>query len=383
MLKNISTDKCSHLTKLYKNFPSLVSQNQSCTRLSWLKQVGNLCLMVKVVCPNFPSCAGSRIYGDENTLFLLEKANADLVGAVEGSDTVADMLSKVELMLTEIERNNPKLGVSGVSEGSLSLSSLILTDLETVGWDKVTSLAPDLSSVTLSCLDEETQVIHNLSVMFPPDYPNSPLTVSHQLPECWDCPSTGSVLQVYTCWAVAVASYSLSWSALREMDRLCWVLDPPTPTTQHLYRRIVLAPSVSLHLVVDPSHPLALPSLRFLGQEQRISPLRQSLADNMDLWEEEDPLLTNLERVLGVEFPSRTESAKEDWSVECGICYSYKLGEELPTKTCDDSRCCQPFHQSCLYEWLVNLPGMRTSLSMVQGECPYCSKPMQCPRPAE
>merc|ERR1712013_607403 len=91
----------------------------------------------------------------------------------------------------------------------------------------------------------------------------------------------------------------------------------------------------------------------------------------------------NLERVLGVEFPSRTDSAKEDWSVECGICYSYRLGDQLPTKTCDDSRCCQPFHLTCLYEWLVNLPGARTTLSLVHGECPYCSKPMQCPRPSE
>ena len=47
----------------------------------------------------------------------------------------------------------------------------------------------------------------------------------------------------------------------------------------------------------------------------------------MDLCEEEDPLMTNLERVLGVEFPSRTDSAKEDWSVEFGICYSYRLGD--------------------------------------------------------
>ena len=376
--------KSSQLSQLYTLFPSLVCQNQSCTKLAWLRQVGRVSLLVRVACPNFPSSEGSKIYGDESTIFLLDKSEAKIFEAVEGSDTVVSMLTKVDMILTEIEKNNPKLGVSGTSDVTSSLSVQILSELETAGWDNVTNISPDLSSATLSCVDIDTQVTHTMTIHFPASYPTtSPLQVTHNLPDCWEPPTTTSLLQMYSCWEKAVSMYSLSWSALRELDRLCWVLDPDMPGPQHLYRRMVLGPSVSLHIVVDPSAPLALPSVRFLGADQRISPLRQSLAENVDLWDEEDPLLTNLERVLGVEFPSRTDSAKEDWSVECGICYSYRLGDQLPTKTCDDSRCCQPFHLTCLYEWLVNLPGARTTLSLVHGECPYCSKPMQCPRPSE
>ena len=40
----------------------------------------------------------------------------------------------------------------------------------------------------------------------------------------------------------------------------------------------------------------------------------------------------------------------QDYSVECGICYTYRLGNEIPDEACDDPRCGQPFHHSCLYE---------------------------------
>ena len=71
--------------------------------------------------------------------------------------------------------------------------------------------------------------------------------------------------------------------------------------------------------------------MKFLGSDQKIIPIREQLAENTELWDEEEPLLTNLERVLGLELPSKAEvdaaSQAGDWSVECGICYSFKLGE--------------------------------------------------------
>ena len=62
--------------------------------------------------------------------------------------------------------------------------------------------------------------------------------------------------------------------------------------------------------------------------------MKEALNRNLDLWEEDLPLLNNLETVLDVELPSRTTSSREDWSVECGICYSFTLGQELPTIAC-------------------------------------------------
>ena len=40
----------------------------------------------------------------------------------------------------------------------------------------------------------------------------------------------------------------------------------------------------------------------------------------------------------------------QDLSVECGICYAYRLAGCVPELTCDDPRCRQTFHRDCLYE---------------------------------
>ena len=39
----------------------------------------------------------------------------------------------------------------------------------------------------------------------------------------------------------------------------------------------------------------------------------------------------------------------EEWRVECGVCYTYRLGEELPATACEDSR----YHVSRI-TWIVS-----------------------------
>ncbi|XP_035770804.1 E3 ubiquitin-protein ligase FANCL-like [Neolamprologus brichardi] len=66
----------------------------------------------------------------------------------------------------------------------------------------------------------------------------------------------------------------------------------------------------------------------------------------------------------------------QSFNLECGICYSYRLEAAIPDQVCNDPRCGQPFHQTCLYEWLRALHSSRQSFNIVFGECPYCSKPI-------
>lgn len=40
----------------------------------------------------------------------------------------------------------------------------------------------------------------------------------------------------------------------------------------------------------------------------------------------------------------------QSFSIECGICYSYRLEDSIPDQVCNDPRCGQPFHHVCLYE---------------------------------
>ena len=88
----------------------------------------------------------------------------------------------------------------------------------------------------------------------------------------------------------------------------------------------------------------------------------------------------NLERVLQLKFPSPADTEREEFRMECGICYAHRLtrpGEAetcLPECCCDNARCGRAFHQPCLFEWLQSLPDSRRSFDTIFGSCPYCGE---------
>ena len=49
-----------------------------------------------------------------------------------------------------------------------------------------------------------------------------------------------------------------------------------------------------------------MPDIKFLGAEQRVAPLRKALVENLESWAEDEPLLTNLERLLDLTLPARS-----------------------------------------------------------------------------
>ena len=65
-------------------------------------------------------------------------------------------------------------------------------------------------------------------------------------------------------------------------------------------------------------------------------------------------------------------------SVECGICYVYKLGDSVPTEVCDNEKCGQPFHAECLYEHLSTSHGATKSHNTIFGKCPFCETDIIC-----
>ncbi|XP_035233205.1 E3 ubiquitin-protein ligase FANCL-like [Stegodyphus dumicola] len=112
-----------------------------------------------------------------------------------------------------------------------------------------------------------------------------------------------------------------------------------------------------------------------------VEPVREKFNKNIRLWSEYESVLHNLQQVLEIEFPSPSSSVKEEFCLECGICYSYQLGDAIPDMTCDDPNCNQPFHHACLYEYIRMLPDVRSSFNKLFGECPYCSTPLWCTIP--
>jgi len=109
-------------------------------------------------------------------------------------------------------------------------------------------------------------------------------------------------------------------------------------------------------------------------------------------------LHANLEMLLEMPLPEKEQAREELAVIECGICYSRNLEGQLPSKTCDNPKCNQPFHAVCLievttafsvravlaacltqfffflFQWLRTLPNTRQSFNTLFGTCPYCSE---------
>ncbi|KAK2567486.1 E3 ubiquitin-protein ligase FANCL [Acropora cervicornis] len=166
------------------------------------------------------------------------------------------------------------------------------------------------------------------------------------------------------------------WDMLDEIDHKTWILEPDQPRRSCTNRRIALGNNASIQIDLNPANPRLLPECRFLGPDNVVVPLREHLNAGVQSWDPQLSVFVNLECLLGQKFPSPSTTKKEDFSMECGICYAYCLNDLIPDKVCEDSRCGQSFHSLCLYEWLRDLPSTRQSFNMVFGDCPYCSKPI-------
>jgi len=184
----------------------------------------------------------------------------------------------------------------------------------------------------------------------------------------------GAVSSIYNRFVQLVASFQSLWAVTDEVDRRCWILEPENVTHGCVYRRIALGKNASIYVQFDVARPTDFPECRLMGADNVIEPLKQKLNKNIDKWNSSVSVVENLSRLLETELPSCSSVHKEDLNVTCGICYSYRLEQDIPDVSCDDSRCGQTYHNSCLVEWLRSLPTCRQSFNMIFGECPYCNK---------
>ena len=68
----------NQLYQLYSKFPTLIAQNMKCTKYSWIREIGDICFVIKLDCPNFPSCEGIKVTGDDQFMFILKSCNIDI-----------------------------------------------------------------------------------------------------------------------------------------------------------------------------------------------------------------------------------------------------------------------------------------------------------------
>eukprot|EP00887_Chlorella_sp_A99_P005452 scaffold1.g5452.t1 len=212
-----------------------------------------------------------------------------------------------------------------------------------VGWERVANLAPDLSALTLRLADMRGRQ-HELRLALPPGYPAVPPAAAADLPL------------------------------------------PFEP-------RLALGGHVTLSVTLDPLRPSAPPAWQLMGADAAVAPLRQRLhAHTAARWREGALLRHNLEAVLELDLPAREGgdagggAGGDDASVECSICYAYRLplpgGQEgegeargdVPDIACANPHCAKPYHRVCLVEWLNADTSTRTSLNTLFGACPFCSE---------
>ncbi|XP_052429244.1 E3 ubiquitin-protein ligase FANCL [Carassius gibelio] len=255
--------------------------------------------------------------------------------------------------------------------------SQLITEMEILGWDKLLFIDAEFRTLKLKA-DDSAGRQHAITVKLKSKYPTEAPEFSADLPVplviTWNSQST--LASVHSQFLLNVEALSEFWSVLDEIDEQTWVLEPEKPTKADSMRRIAIGNNVSIKVQIDPRHPKMLPECCLLGAEHVVTPLRNKLNANMHLWNPDCSVLQNMRDVLEIEFPSPSTHEKSNFSVECGICYSYRLESAIPDQVCNDPRCGQPFHQVCLYEWLRGLPTSRQSFNIVFGECPYCSKPI-------
>jgi E3 ubiquitin-protein ligase FANCL len=264
--------------------------------------------------------------------------------------------------------------------------SRIVAELDAVGWQHLMHLDESLTGMKLRCADEAGRE-HYVTVSLQPGYPSTAPECAVDLPAAMELrwspgKNTCSLAAVLEQFKHELSKYQELWRMLDEIDRDTWVLEPTNPSAARGYtmRRVALGKQCFLQLEMNVQNPRGVCSCRLLGPESEVGPIRQSYNQHLHRWSPQQSTLANLRAVLGISFPSPETSEKEDVSVECGVCYAYRLAghaagaESFPDVVCENKCCRQSFHHTCLHEWLRTLPSSRVSFDTIFGECPYCQE---------
>ncbi|CAL1547565.1 unnamed protein product, partial [Lymnaea stagnalis] len=215
-------------------------------------------------------------------------------------------------------------------------TSQILQQIEELGWENLVSIDESLSHLEFGLYDNAARW-HKIQMKFNTKDPNTPAICETSLPEIFHFSWSGKTClkHIFQEFQAAVSSYQHFWDIMQEIDDKCWVLEPEQPTFADTRRRIAIGPNLSIQINVNCGQPSTFPECRFLGTHSAISELREKLNVNLHMWDAERSLLRNLQEVLDLDFPSRTETRIEELTVDCGICYCHHQQQEIPEIVCE------------------------------------------------
>ncbi|KAJ1719115.1 hypothetical protein LPJ61_006380, partial [Coemansia biformis] len=109
------------------------------------------------------------------------------------------------------------------------------------------------------------------------------------------------------------------------------------------------------------------------GPSSMADPLKARAKSARALWSSARGARANLEAILECTLPEPGSAGQSDIRLECGVCFEFARGTETADQLCGSDLCAQPFHRSCLAEWLATKEDTRQSFSTLFGRCPYCN----------
>lgn len=337
---------------------------------------------LKVVLPSNGQLAKARLEGDLKLRNVLNKVSDVVQLRLNESSSLPEFLQELQAILeNQLKKTVPDLSVAKPPK----YYALLIEELNSTGWHRLVHVDALLGEVHVKFVDKGNRE-HILKLEFPDEYPEKPPKANADLPIPfeinWTKQQGQTLFGILNQYDQCLEQYQLLWSILEDVDGQLWVLDPEQPRRSDVTRRVALGNCSSLIFTVDPLNPKARPTWQLLGSDKVIDPLQETLNCNFERdWDVNLGLVENWRNLLRIEMPSRLTSKLEDIQVDCAICYSYKLADNIPEVSCAEKRCKQVFHAVCLYEWLKSCSTSRQTYNIIFGECPQCAQAITCKVP--
>ncbi|KAG2293638.1 hypothetical protein Bca52824_040307 [Brassica carinata] len=249
---------------------------------------------------------------------------------------------------------------------SSSFYRKVYSEIEEVGWESLRRLGGDLTFFSFHILDKKGRA-HILELQLDRDYPNSPPSLSADVPYMFSLEwSTSSRLKdVMHQFQKHLDSLQEFWSVLDDIDKSLSVVDAKQPSRASPIRRILAGKECNIIAHINFNDPKSLPECRFIGPEPTaVNNLLMIWRRNSKKWSKEKSFLENLECILGTELPKPPD---EELGARSGTRTDY---------TCENISCNKSFHSLCLTDWLRSITTTRQSFDVLFGNCPYCSDPV-------
>jgi E3 ubiquitin-protein ligase FANCL len=123
------------------------------------------------------------------------------------------------------------------------------TEMDTVGWNRLTSLDDSLTSIRIRITDSDARdhiITVKLTLSYPNDIPQCTCDIPMEVPLTWWIPSTSTLADIVRYYQTAIDSLCPLYRVLDDIDRHCWVLEPTPPRPRAItWRRIVLGTQIN------------------------------------------------------------------------------------------------------------------------------------------